>query len=100
MIDRNLVLGFGVGIVAGIVGYKLYSKNKASIDATLANLAAPQGAKAPESPVQDASVAEAGDFSLEELETQKERLEDLIAECQAKLAAKNANDTASAPKEA
>ncbi|MEG6513689.1 hypothetical protein V6C32_17490 [Desulforamulus ruminis] len=58
-------IGLGVGLVAGILGYKTYTENKEKFS----NLV-------------PAPKEEAGDIQLEELMKQKERLEDLIAEKQ------------------
>lgn len=86
MLDRNLLLGFGAGVVAGIVGYKMFNKNKDSISQTINSLIAQgQGANNANTVApQTEDNAPKNDLSLEELEAQKERLEDLIAEYQAK----------------
>ncbi|MDO7787561.1 hypothetical protein [Desulforamulus aquiferis] len=58
-------IGLGVGLVTGVLGYKVITENKDKINTLL-----------------EAPRLEAGDIQLEELMRQKERLEDLIAEKQ------------------
>lgn len=58
-------IGLGVGLVAGVLGYKVLTENREKICSIMQ---APQ--------------QEPGDVQLEELMKQKERLEDLIAEKQ------------------
>ncbi|MEW6697587.1 MAG: hypothetical protein ACOY35_04900 [Bacillota bacterium] len=60
-------VGLAVGVVAGAVGYKVYSENKGNFNNLL----------------QYTPQVETGDVSVVELMKQKERLEDLIAEKQA-----------------
>ncbi len=88
MISRNLVLAFAAGVVAGVVGARLYKQYQGDIDSKINALrsklqdttglggAAPQAEAAP----QPAQAANESEVSLAELEAQKERLEDLIAE--------------------
>lgn len=69
-INSNHVVGFAAGIVASAGGFYLYKKNQAQVDGWLRD----QGIRVPSR----ASVAPES-MSLEELVTEKERLEDLIA---------------------
>lgn len=86
MIDRNIFIGLAAGIVAGVVGYKIYEKNKESIDSRLKNLGiCPQDQSKDTDSCQDSSACSS--MTLEELEAQKERLEDLIAEQKAQMEA-------------
>lgn len=62
-------IGLGVGLVAGVLGYKTFSENRDKFN----NLV--------QVPREDS-----GDIQLEELMKQKERLEDLIAEKQVAVA--------------
>ena len=70
-INSNHVIGFAAGITASAACFYMYKRNQASFDAWLGkhgiNLAGPSG-KNPES------------MTLEELVTEKERFEDIIAE--------------------
>ena len=70
-ITRDHVTGFVVGLGASALGFYLYRKNQAHVDEWLRrqgiNMASGGG-------------KEPGRMSLEELVTDKERLEDLIAE--------------------
>lgn len=88
MFDRNLLIGFGVGVIAGIVGYKVYTQNKETIEERLKGLGL--GGVASSGAEGECSCASGDEISIEELEAQKERLEDLIAEQQAKTAAAKA----------
>ena len=82
MLDKNMLFGFAAGCVLGAVGYKFYNDHKDDIDEKIKGLknfkvlTGNEGneEKAPESNEE---------MTLEELEAQKERLEDLIAEMQA-----------------
>ncbi len=72
-ITKNLLLGLGIGIAAGAFGAKYYAEHKDDIDSKLRSIkGAVPGAAAD------------GEMTLEELEAQKERLEDLIAEVKAR----------------
>lgn len=76
-LDRNLLIGFGAGVLVGLVGYKLYNSHKDEIGAKLQQFgvgAANGGDDA------CACQDDACEISVEDLEAQKERLEDLIAE--------------------
>ena len=86
-INSDHTMGFVVGLGAAALGFYLYKKNQPSVDAWLRQ----QGIQVPQTAAKD----EAG-MSLEELMTQKEHLEDLIAEREA--AAKPDNASPSAPK--
>ncbi|MCR5085399.1 MAG: hypothetical protein K6A65_07870 [Succinivibrionaceae bacterium] len=70
--DKTMIFGFAAGLVLGCVGYRIYNENRDRIGSVLGKCGAAEGA------------AEAGDLTLEELESQKERLEDLIAEVKAR----------------
>jgi hypothetical protein len=63
--------GFVVGVGAAAAGYYLYKKNQAQIDDFLRR----QGIQMPESSAKDYN-----NLTLEELVSEKEHLEDLIAE--------------------
>jgi hypothetical protein len=65
------VTGFFVGVGAAAVGYYFYKNNQAKVDDFLRR----QGIQIPERAMRDAAT-----LSLEELVSEKERLEDLIAE--------------------
>ena len=93
MIDRNIFIGLAAGIVAGVVGYKLYEQNKESIDSRLKNLGiCPQDQSKDTDSCQESSACSS--MTLEELEAQKERLEDLIAEQKAQMEAATAQSEA------
>ncbi|WP_294567729.1 hypothetical protein [uncultured Succinatimonas sp.] len=82
MLDKNLLFGFAAGCVLGAVGYKFYNEHKDDIDEKikgLKNFKVP-GVNDTKEEKTDESNEE---MTLEELEAQKERLEDLIAEMQA-----------------
>lgn len=84
MLDRNILFGFLAGVIAGVVGAKIYSNNKEEINnkiKSFKDLAAVNHATATE----EAETEGSDEATLEELEAQKERLEDLIAEKQTKL---------------
>jgi hypothetical protein len=70
-ITSQHVTGFFVGVGAAAVGYYFYKNNQAKIDDFLRR----QGIQIPERTMRDPA-----GFSLEELVSEKERLEDLIAE--------------------
>ena len=78
-LDRNLLIGFGAGVLVGLLGYKLYSSHKDEIDSKLQQFGMGTCAG-------DGTTATGTDcgISVEDLEAQKERLEDLIAEQQQK----------------
>ena len=65
------VTGFFVGVGAAAVGYYFYKNNQAKVDDFLRR----QGIQIPERTMRDPAT-----LSLEELVSEKERLEDLIAE--------------------
>ena len=65
------VTGFFVGVGAAAVGYYFYKNNQAKVDDFLRR----QGIQIPERTMRDPA-----SLSLEELVTEKERLEDMIAE--------------------
>ncbi|MCR5537135.1 MAG: hypothetical protein K6F05_06965 [Succinivibrio sp.] len=76
--DKNLILGFAAGVVAGCLGAKYYSEHKDELDAKFKGLKDSGLFKKIE------TVAEDAELTLEELEAQKERLEDLIADVQSR----------------
>ena len=82
MLDKNLLFGFAAGCVLGAVGYKFYNDHKDDINEKIKDL---KGLKAFGGNENKEEKAEEGneEMTLEELEAQKERLEDLIAEMQA-----------------
>lgn len=70
-ITNNHLTGFLVGVGAAAAGFYAYQKNRKQIDAFLRK----QGIRMPEPAAVDVSR-----MSFEELVSEKERLEDLIAE--------------------
>jgi hypothetical protein len=70
-ITSQHLTGFVVGVGAAAVGYYMYKKNQTQIDDFLRR----QGIQMPESSAKDYDR-----LTLEELVTEKEHLEDLIAE--------------------
>ncbi|WP_243734970.1 hypothetical protein [Paenibacillus turpanensis] len=70
LLTRDFVVGFVVGAVAGAVGYRLYEQNGGQLQKLVS---------APFLGQQEVA-AGSSNPSLEELISQKERLEDLIAE--------------------
>ena len=89
LLDKNFLIGVGLGIAAGAVGYKLYNEHRQTILESLDNL------KNRMCPGAGSEVAvteqQTTEIDLAELEKQKEHLEDLIAEQQMKLAEQNAS---------
>jgi hypothetical protein len=71
-LNKDFLMGFLSGTVVGAVGYRLYEQNGGQLQ----RLVQPQGALN-----QNASSYQP---SVEELVSQKERLEDMIAELQVK----------------
>lgn len=110
MLDKNLIFAFAAGAVAGVVGARYYKKHEAELsdklDALRSRLqgAAGFGAEGTEAAAADTAAAAASaaadvkaaesELTLEELEAQKEHLEDLIAELQAKMQAQAQNGAA------
>ena len=70
-INSNHVVGFAAGIVVSAGGYYLYKKNQSVVDGWLRD----QGIRVPNRASVDPDA-----MSLEELVSEKERLEDIIAE--------------------
>ena len=70
-INSNHVVGFAAGIVATAGGFYLYKKNQSLVDGWLRD----QGIRVP-----NRAMVDPESMSLEELVTEKERLEDVIAE--------------------
>ena len=70
-ITSQHMAGFAVGVGAAVAAYYVYKNNQPQIDEFLRR----QGIQLPET-----SVKEYSNMSLEELVTEKEHLEDLIAE--------------------
>ena len=73
-INSQHVTGFVCGLGAAALGLYLYKKNQSKVDKFLRS----QGIKIAETPAKNYGV-----MTLEELVTEKERLEDLIAEREA-----------------
>jgi hypothetical protein len=69
MLTRDFWMGFVSGAVAGAVGYRLYEQNNGQLQRLLQM-----------QPLGTVASQKGSEPSLEELITQKERLEDLIAE--------------------
>ena len=70
-VSSDHVTGFAVGLGAAALGFYMYKKNQATVDAWLRQ----QGFHLPQSNGHDS-----GTMTLEELMREKERLEDIIAE--------------------
>lgn len=84
-LGNNLFIGIAIGAVAGVIGHKIYQAHKAEILESLDSLAQkykPATASSGEL-IETGTDGSAQELSLEELEKQKENLEDLIAEKQA-----------------
>jgi hypothetical protein len=84
-IKQEHIVGFAVGVGAAAAGYYLYRKNQAQVDQFLKE----HGIDMPSPAVVDAE-----SLTLEQLVSEKERLEDLIAERE--MAAPAAESTAPA----
>jgi len=69
--NRDFLMGFLTGTVTGAVGYRLYEQNKGELSSLISA-----------SPTVGNHIHHGGEPTLEELVSQKERLEDLIAEKQ------------------
>lgn len=69
-INSNHVIGFAAGAIACAGGFYLYKKNQTRVDGWLRE----QGIRVP-----SRAATEPESMSLEELVTEKERLEDIIA---------------------
>lgn len=89
LLDKNFLIGVGLGIAAGAVGYKLYNEHRQTILESLDNL---KNRMCPGA-CSEVAVTEqqTTEIDLAELEKQKEHLEDLIAEQQMKQAEQNAS---------
>ena len=89
LLDKNFLIGVGLGIAAGAVGYKLYNEHRQTILESLDNL---KNRMCPGA-VSEVAVTEqqTTEIDLAELEKQKEHLEDLIAEQQMKQAEQSAS---------
>lgn len=70
--NRDFLMGFVSGTVVGAVGYRLYEQNNGQLKSLIQNNVPTLSIQQPRA-----------DLSIEELVSQKERLEDLIAEKQA-----------------
>jgi hypothetical protein len=67
--NRDFLMGFVSGTVVGAVGYRLYEQNNGQLKSLVQNNLPSVSFQAPRA-----------DLALEDLVSQKERLEDLIAE--------------------
>ncbi|WP_394556019.1 hypothetical protein C1N61_32820 (plasmid) [Priestia aryabhattai] len=74
MINRDFLMGFVSGTVVGAVGYRLYEQNGGQLQ----RLVQPKQAYSGQQTISSYQP------SMEELQAQKERLEDMIAELQVK----------------
>lgn len=72
--NSDHVTGFAVGLGAAALGFYMYKKNQAAVDAWLRQ----QGINVPATANRNAAA-----MNLEQLVAEKERLEDLIAEREA-----------------
>ena len=82
---KGIVISFVAGIAAGVIGSRLYESHKSQIQSGLGSL---RNRFAANGLVEDGdSAAEDDSVTLEELEKQKEHIEDLIADQQAKAGA-------------
>lgn len=87
MFDRKLLLGFAAGLVIGALGFKFYTTHEDEIKDRLKDAGLKLGVGGEEeepAETEQASAAANEDLTLEELMSQKERLDDLIAEYQAR----------------
>lgn len=73
-LDRNMLAGFATGVVLGVIGARYISLHREELSSKFKFKSA-AGA---------AAQASDSEMTLEELESQKERLEDLIAEIKSK----------------
>lgn len=67
--NRDFLMGFLSGTVVGAVGYRLYEQNSGQLKSLVQNNVPTISFQSP-----------SGELTVEELVSQKERLEDLIAE--------------------
>jgi hypothetical protein len=67
--NRDFLMGFVSGTVVGAVGYRLYEQNNGQLKSLVQNNLPSLSIQAPRA-----------DLTLEDLVSQKERLDDLIAE--------------------
>ncbi|WP_413304366.1 hypothetical protein AA0X95_00835 [Bacillus sp. 1P10SD] len=67
--NRDFLMGFVSGTVVGAVGYRLYEQNNGQLKSLIQNNVPALSFQAPRA-----------ELTMEELVSQKERLEDLIAE--------------------
>lgn len=88
-LDRNILIGFGAGVLVGILGYKMVSAHKDEIEAKLQQLGVGTGGCGCNDG--EGNGSDAGGLTIEDLEAQKERLEDLIAEQKQKAAGNGTN---------
>jgi hypothetical protein len=70
--NRDFLMGFVSGTVVGAVGYRLYEQNNGQLKSLIQDNVPTLSIQSPRA-----------DLTVEELVSQKERLEDLIAEKQA-----------------
>ncbi len=86
MFDRKLLLSFAAGLVIGAIGFKFYSSHEEEIKDRLKEAGIKLGGGDEDEPAETEQTAAAAneDLTLEELMSQKERLDDLIAEYQAR----------------
>lgn len=73
-LNKDFLMGFVSGTVVGAVGYKLYEENGGQLKSLIQPAGSTFGGNLP------APENESSEPSLEDLVSQKERLEDLIAE--------------------
>ena len=87
MLDKSYIFAFAAGAVAGILGASYYAAHKEELDSVLQKVKERAGEAASWGKGQEQAAArdeqEAAAPTIEELEEQKERLEDLIAEIKA-----------------
>ncbi len=81
-LNYKLLMGVLAGVAVGVAGAKYYESHRDEITDKLKNF------KGCNLLSKNDEVKEDADLTLEELESQKERLEDLIADLQAKQGAK------------
>ncbi len=77
-VSNKLLLGVLAGVVVGVIGAKYYEEHREELAEKLKNFKGVNLLSKGEDAKEDA------ELTLEELESQKERLEDLIADLQAK----------------
>ncbi|QST01063.1 hypothetical protein IMZ31_05715 [Pontibacillus sp. ALD_SL1] len=77
MMNKDFLMGFVSGTVVGAVGYRLYEQNQGQLSQLIQN---PGMMNAQQPSANTFQQVQSQDISVEDLISQKERLEDMIAE--------------------